>query len=119
MNTASVAAFDDQIGQAAYSTSKGAIIGMTLPIVRDLKRSGIRVCTIAPGMGITQSIAGLEIVVNHTHPPPPRAPSLRCVDACDIFPPPRPNNALILSSLKNYLCFISSAECDGYFLIDD
>ena len=50
MNTASVAAFDGQIGQAAYSASKGAIVGMTLPIARDLKRSGIRVCTIAPGM---------------------------------------------------------------------
>ena len=49
MNTASVAAFDGQIGQAAYSASKGAIVGMTLPIARDLKRSGIRVCTIAPG----------------------------------------------------------------------
>lgn len=50
VNTASVAAFDGQIGQAAYSASKGAIVGMTLPIARDLKRSGIRVCTIAPGM---------------------------------------------------------------------
>ena len=49
VNTASVAAFDGQIGQAAYSASKGAIVGMTLPIARDLKRSGIRVCTIAPG----------------------------------------------------------------------
>ena len=49
VNTASVAAFDGQIGQAAYSASKGAIVGMTLPIARDLKRSGIRVRTIAPG----------------------------------------------------------------------
>ena len=49
VNTASVAAYDGQIGQAAYSASKGAIVGMTLPIARDLKRSGIRVCTIAPG----------------------------------------------------------------------
>ena len=50
VNTASVAAYDGQIGQAAYSASKGALVGMTLPIARDLSRSGIRVCTIAPGM---------------------------------------------------------------------
>jgi len=50
INTASVAAFDGQMGQAAYSASKGAIVGMTLPIARDLSRNGIRVCTIAPGM---------------------------------------------------------------------
>ena len=49
VNTASVAAFDGQIGQAAYSASKGGVAGMTLPISRDLARSGIRVCTIAPG----------------------------------------------------------------------
>ena len=50
INTASVAAFDGQMGQAAYSASKGAIVGMTLPIARDLASQGIRVCTIAPGM---------------------------------------------------------------------
>ena len=50
VNTASVAAFDGQIGQAAYSASKGGIVGMTLPIARDLARSGIRVLTIAPGL---------------------------------------------------------------------
>jgi NAD(P)-dependent dehydrogenase (short-subunit alcohol dehydrogenase family) len=50
VNTASVAAFDGQIGQAAYSASKGGIVGMTLPIARDLARSGIRVVTIAPGI---------------------------------------------------------------------
>lgn len=50
VNTASVAAFDGQIGQAAYSASKGAIVGMTLPIARDLSKTGIRVNTIAPGM---------------------------------------------------------------------
>jgi len=50
INTASVAAFDGQIGQAAYSASKGGIVGMTLPIARDLSRSGIRVVTIAPGI---------------------------------------------------------------------
>jgi len=50
INTASVAAYDGQIGQAAYSASKGGIVGMTLPIARDLSRDGIRVCTIAPGI---------------------------------------------------------------------
>lgn len=50
VNTASVAAYDGQIGQAAYSASKGGIVGMTLPIARDLSSLGIRVCTIAPGM---------------------------------------------------------------------
>lgn len=59
VNTASVAAFDGQIGQAAYSASKGGIVGMTLPIARDLSRSGIRVCTIAPGIFDTPLLAAL------------------------------------------------------------
>jgi NAD(P)-dependent dehydrogenase (short-subunit alcohol dehydrogenase family) len=50
VNTASVAAFDGQIGQAAYSASKGGVVGMTLPIARDLAAVGIRVNTIAPGL---------------------------------------------------------------------
>lgn len=50
INTASVAAFDGQIGQAAYSASKGGVVGMTLPVARDLARSGIRCVTIAPGI---------------------------------------------------------------------
>ena len=50
INTASVAAFDGQIGQAAYAASKGGVVGMTLPIARDLARSGIRCVTIAPGI---------------------------------------------------------------------
>jgi 3-hydroxyacyl-CoA dehydrogenase/3-hydroxy-2-methylbutyryl-CoA dehydrogenase len=49
VNTASIAAFDGQIGQISYSASKGGIVGMTLPAARDLATSGIRVCTIAPG----------------------------------------------------------------------
>ena len=59
INTASVAAFDGQIGQAAYSASKGGIVGMTLPIARDLSRNGIRVCTIAPGIFETPMLMGL------------------------------------------------------------
>ncbi len=59
INTASVAAFDGQIGQAAYSASKGGIVGMTLPIARDLARHGIRVMTIAPGLFDTPLLGGL------------------------------------------------------------
>jgi NAD(P)-dependent dehydrogenase (short-subunit alcohol dehydrogenase family) len=59
VNTASVAAFDGQIGQAAYSASKGGVVGMTLPIARDLSRSGIRVCTIAPGIFETPMLLGM------------------------------------------------------------
>jgi NAD(P)-dependent dehydrogenase (short-subunit alcohol dehydrogenase family) len=59
INTASVAAFDGQIGQAAYSASKGGVVGMTLPIARDLSRNGIRVCTIAPGLFETPMMKGL------------------------------------------------------------
>ena len=59
INTASVAAYDGQIGQAAYSASKGGIVGMTLPIARDLSRNGIRVCTIAPGIFETPMLLGM------------------------------------------------------------
>ncbi|MFS0865724.1 SDR family NAD(P)-dependent oxidoreductase [Microbacterium sp. 179-B 1A2 NHS] len=59
VNTASVAAFDGQIGQPAYAASKGGVHAMTLPIARELARSGIRVCTIAPGIMETPMLAGL------------------------------------------------------------
>jgi NAD(P)-dependent dehydrogenase (short-subunit alcohol dehydrogenase family) len=59
VTTASVAAFDGQIGQAAYSASKGGVVGMTLPIARDLSVVGIRVNTIAPGIMDTPLLAGL------------------------------------------------------------
>lgn len=59
VNTASVAAYDGQIGQAAYSASKGGIVGMTLPIARDLASRGIRVNTLAPGIMDTPLLAGL------------------------------------------------------------
>lgn len=59
VNTASVAAFDGQIGQAAYSASKGGIVGMTLPIARDLADKGVRVNTIAPGLFATPLLHGL------------------------------------------------------------
>ncbi|HEV7192770.1 MAG TPA: 3-hydroxyacyl-CoA dehydrogenase [Jatrophihabitantaceae bacterium] len=59
VNTASVAAFDGQIGQAAYSASKGGVVGMTLPVARDLADKLIRVMTIAPGLFHTPMLAGL------------------------------------------------------------
>ena len=59
VNTASIAAWDGQIGQAAYSASKGGIVGMTIAIARDLARSGIRVCTIAPGLFATPLMMAL------------------------------------------------------------
>ncbi|MEP1354933.1 MAG: SDR family NAD(P)-dependent oxidoreductase [Tateyamaria sp.] len=59
INTASVAAFDGQKGQAAYAASKGGIVGMTLPMARDLASSGVRVMTIAPGIFKTPMLAGL------------------------------------------------------------
>lgn len=59
INTASVAAFEGQIGQAAYSASKGGVVGMTLPIARDLSREFIRVCTIAPGLFKTPLLGSL------------------------------------------------------------
>lgn len=60
INTASVAAFEGQIGQAAYSASKGGVVGMTLPIARDLMTMGVRVNTIAPGLFWTPMMAGMD-----------------------------------------------------------
>jgi NAD(P)-dependent dehydrogenase (short-subunit alcohol dehydrogenase family) len=60
INTASVAAFDGQIGQAAYSASKGGVVGMTLPIARDLADKAIRVMAIAPGLFDTPLLAGMS-----------------------------------------------------------
>lgn len=59
INTASVAAYDGQIGQAAYGASKAAVVGMTLPMARDLSRNGIRVMTIAPGIFETPMLLGM------------------------------------------------------------
>jgi NAD(P)-dependent dehydrogenase (short-subunit alcohol dehydrogenase family) len=59
VNTASIAAYDGQIGQIAYSASKGGVVGMTLPAARDLSSLGIRVCTIAPGLFDTPLLAAL------------------------------------------------------------
>jgi NAD(P)-dependent dehydrogenase (short-subunit alcohol dehydrogenase family) len=76
INTASVAAFDGQIGQAAYSASKGGIVGMTLPIARELARYGIRVMTIAPGIFDTPLLGALpepaRVSLGQQVPFPPR-----------------------------------------------
>ena len=64
--TASVAAFDGQIGQAAYSASKAGLVGMTLPIARELARHGIRVMTIAPGLFETPMMAGMSAEVQES-----------------------------------------------------
>lgn len=63
INTASVAAYDGQIGQAAYGSSKAAVVGLTLPMARDLARSGIRVMTIAPGIFETPMLLGMPAEV--------------------------------------------------------
>jgi NAD(P)-dependent dehydrogenase (short-subunit alcohol dehydrogenase family) len=60
INTASVAAYDGQIGQAAYAASKGGVVGMTLPVARELARYGIRVMTIAPGLFLTPLLETLS-----------------------------------------------------------
>jgi NAD(P)-dependent dehydrogenase (short-subunit alcohol dehydrogenase family) len=76
INTASIAAFDGQIGQISYSASKGGVVGMTLPAARDLARHGIRVNTIAPGLFDTPLLAGLpeenRQALSSTIPFPPR-----------------------------------------------
>ena len=76
INTASVAAFEGQIGQAAYSASKGGIVSMTLPIARELARDGIRVMTIAPGIFDTPLMASLpeaaRLSLGQSVPFPPR-----------------------------------------------
>ncbi len=76
VNTASIAAFDGQIGQAAYAASKGGVAALTLPVARELARHGIRVVTIAPGIFETPMMAGLPADVQEslgkTVPFPPR-----------------------------------------------
>lgn len=76
INTASVAAYDGQIGQAAYAASKAAIVGLTLPMARDLSRNGIRVMTIAPGIFETPMLAAMpqevQDALGSSVPFPPR-----------------------------------------------
>jgi NAD(P)-dependent dehydrogenase (short-subunit alcohol dehydrogenase family) len=101
VNTASVAAFDGQIGQAAYSASKGGVVGMTLPIARDLSRVGIRVCTIAPGLFDTPLLALLpepaRQALGASIPFPPRLgrPPEFASLACEILSNPMLNGEVI------------------------
>jgi NAD(P)-dependent dehydrogenase (short-subunit alcohol dehydrogenase family) len=71
--TASVAAFDGQVGQQAYSASKGGLVGMTLPMARDLAQHGIRVCTIAPGLFATPLMKQLPEPCSTRWPPRSRS----------------------------------------------
>jgi NAD(P)-dependent dehydrogenase (short-subunit alcohol dehydrogenase family) len=101
VNTASIAAFDGQIGQAAYSASKGGVVGMTLPIARDLARLGIRVCTIAPGLFKTPLLLGLPepalAALGQSVPFPPRLgePPEYAALACHILENPMLNGEVI------------------------
>ncbi len=76
VNTASIAAYEGQIGQAAYAASKAGIVGMTLPVARELARSGIRVVTIAPGLFLTPMMQSLppevQDALGKSTPFPPR-----------------------------------------------
>jgi NAD(P)-dependent dehydrogenase (short-subunit alcohol dehydrogenase family) len=66
VSTASVAAYDGQIGQAAYSASKGGVVSMMLPIARELSQFGIRLCAIAPGIFNTPMVGGMPEEVQHS-----------------------------------------------------
>ena len=91
VNTASIAAFEGQIGQAAYAASKGGVVGMTLSLARDLAGAGIRVCTIAPGLFDTPLLMGLPQPAREalaaTIPFPPRLgePAEYAALACHIL----------------------------------
>lgn len=105
INTASVAAYDGQIGQAAYSASKGGVVGMTLPIARDLARSGIRVCTIAPGIFKTPMMAAMPQEVQDS------------LGAAVPFPPrlgePSEYGALALHIIENQMLNGETIRLDG------
>ena len=105
VNTASVAAYDGQIGQAAYSASKGGVVGMTLPVARDLARSGIRVCTIAPGIFKTPMMAGMPQEVQDS------------LGAAVPFPPrlgePAEYGALALHIVENQMLNGETIRLDG------
>ena len=91
VNTASIAAFEGQVGQAAYAASKGGVVGMTLALARDLAQWGIRVCTIAPGMFDTPLLMGLPepareaLAKNIPFPPRLGDPSEYAALACHIL----------------------------------
>lgn len=101
INTASIAAYDGQIGQVAYAASKGGVVAMTLPAARDLAGSGIRVCAIAPGLFDTALLAGLpaeaRTALAESIPFPPRLghPNEFAQLACQIAANPMLNGEVI------------------------
>jgi 3-hydroxyacyl-CoA dehydrogenase/3-hydroxy-2-methylbutyryl-CoA dehydrogenase len=105
VNTASVAAFDGQIGQVAYSASKGAVVGMTLPLARDLAMFGIRVCTIAPGLFRTPMLETLP------------AEAIKALEANVPFPPrlgnPEEYGKLVQAILENPMLNGETIRLDG------
>jgi NAD(P)-dependent dehydrogenase (short-subunit alcohol dehydrogenase family) len=105
VNTASVAAFDGQIGQAAYSASKGGIVGMTLPVARDLSEFGIRVVTIAPGIFDTPLLGTL--------PEPVRASLARQIPFPQRFGRPDEYAALVLHIVQNAMLNGETIRLDG------
>jgi NAD(P)-dependent dehydrogenase (short-subunit alcohol dehydrogenase family) len=105
INTASVAAFDGQIGQAAYSASKGGIVGMTLPVARDLAELGIRVMTIAPGIFDTPLLATL--------PEPVRASLGKQVPFPSRLGQPDEYAALALHIIENVMLNGETIRLDG------
>ncbi len=105
VNTASVAAFDGQIGQAAYSASKGGIVGMTLPVARDLAELGIRVCTIAPGIFETPMLGTL--------PEPVRASLAKQVPFPQRLGQPREYAALASHIVTNAMLNAETIRLDG------
>ena len=105
VNTASVAAFDGQIGQAAYSASKGGVVGMTLPIARDLAQYGIRVVTIAPGVFDTPMGAML--------PDKARESLIQQVPFPQRFGRPAEYAALVVHILENVMLNGETIRLDG------
>ena len=105
VNTASVAAFDGQIGQAAYSASKGGIVGMTLPIARDLAELGIRVVTIAPGIFDTPLLGTL--------PEPVRQSLAKQVPFPSRLGRPEEFGALVLHIVQNGMLNGETIRLDG------
>ena len=105
ISTASVAAYDGQIGQSAYSASKGGIVAMTLPIARELAQFGIRVLTIAPGLFLTPMMMGLS------------AEAQKSLGAQVPFPPrlgdPKEYAALAMSIVENHMLNGETIRLDG------
>ncbi|MDQ3677414.1 MAG: SDR family NAD(P)-dependent oxidoreductase [Actinomycetota bacterium] len=101
VNTASIAAYDGQVGQVAYAASKGGVVAMTLPAARDLAAAGIRVCAIAPGLFNTPLLAGLpadaRVALGESIPFPPRLgrPEEFAQLACQIVENPMLNGEVV------------------------